>query len=205
MITLFENFLNNKTSTKSGDLYIKLSKKFDGKVKLIEHPTGQYRETIDIYIFKNDENIIQEIKKFIHKHNWYSYNTDTKIKNTYRISINPIYSEIYYEEIPDVLYHTTPEENIPSILKYGLKSKSEDIRHKYPPRIYLSDYKGQLYPLIKELKRWKKPVPYCILEIDTKNLNLTLYNDQTSGFKGNCYIQNTNIPPNHIKVIETDL
>ena len=91
-------------------------------------------------------------------------------------------------------------------MKQGLKPKSKDIRHKYPPRIYVTDNVSSLYGLIKELKRWKGIDKYTILEINTTNLNLKLYKDLTSLYKGNYYIQDIPvILPENIKILETNI
>ena len=106
-------------------------------------------------------------------------------------------------QVPEIVYHATPMDNIDKILRDGLHARSEDVRHKYPPRIYLSTNVNSLYPLIKELKRWKDGnKEFGILGIDTNGLNLKLYKDQQSLFSGNCYIQEMDIPANKIWIYD---
>ena len=103
--------------------------------------------------------------------------------------------EVSKVEIPKVLYHTTPTKNIESILSKGLKPKSDDLRHKYPPRIYVAEDYKSLKNLEKELKRWKGDEDYSIIKIDTTGLDMELYIDSTSAYKGHYYIQGLDVIP----------
>ena len=47
----------------------------------------------------------------------------------------------------------------------------------------------------KEIKRWKGYEDYSIIKIDTSGLNMDLYIDSTSAYKGHYYIQGIDVIP----------
>jgi hypothetical protein len=195
MITDFEIFEKYEESISGKEMYEKLKKRFPGIN--IEQPEGRYLESITIWgtykghdkygedIYKwyedmEDKDFINKLLKYINRLGWYSRSSTNRIKNTHRLSISPKWSEGVIL-IPDKLYHACPMSRLNDILKHGLKSKSEDIRQKYPPRIYMSTNKTVLYSLIKELKMWKQMdikenerEQYAIVGINTDGLDLGL-------------------------------
>jgi hypothetical protein len=214
----------NNESIDGQTMYNKLIKRFP-EIN-IDRPEGISGESITIWgiykghdkyedIYKwyedlDDKEFIDKLLKYINKFGWYSRASMTRIKNTHTLSISPKWSKGYVL-IPDTLYHACPMSRLNDILKHGLKSKSEDIRHKYPPRIYMSTNKEVLYSLIKELKVWKQidktdKEPYAIVGINTDDLNLgILYKDQMSLFTGNCYIQGKSIPAKYLWVVDKNI
>jgi hypothetical protein len=157
-------------------------------IKYVDRPTGRFLHSIDLVIM-NEDNIV-DLKEILNKNNWYIERGRDR-----SFTITQKYVDDAKVEIPKVLYHTTPSKNVESILKYGLKSKSEDLRHKYPPRIYVADDVKSLKPLSTELKRWKGNEDYSIIKIDTSGLNMELYIDSTSAYKGHYYIQGIDVIP----------
>mgnify|MGYP000879256903 FL=1 len=157
-------------------------------IKYVDRPSGRFLHSIDLVIV--NENDINDLKQILDKNNWYiergrerSFTITQKYVNDAKV------------EIPKVLYHTTPTKNVVRILKYGLKPKSEDLRHKYPPRIYVADDDKSLKLLATELKRWKGNEDYSIIKIDTSGLDMELYIDSTSAYKGHYYIQGIDVIP----------
>jgi len=202
--TLLE-FINEskRSSTDSMVLHKKLSDKFDKGV-YIDRPYDQYYETINISI--KDPLILNDIITFVNKHNWYVSHSNIVEGSKGSIEIKPKYSKGVVEVMPPKLYHATPTENVDLIMKKGLKAKSNDIRHKYPDRIYVCDRKETLYPLIKELKRWKNGVNYSIIEIDTAELSTTIYKDISCSYRGCYYFQGLKtIKPEYLTVIENNI
>ena len=193
----FKDFIVESLKSESLDsmlLYKQLNTKFDGDI-IVDRPYDEYLETIDIRIKNTD--IFDKLFRYIKKNNWYvskNYNTSIVIK--------PIYSNGIVENIPQILYHVTPTKNIKKILKKGLISKSENIRDKYPNRIYFTRRLGTAEQFIIELKRWKGNEEYSIIEIDTTELNCVFYKDIASIYFGCYYIQNENIKTEYLSVVE---
>lgn len=196
MITSINEFKQSiNISTNSYEMW-ELLKKTDF-IKYVDRPSGRFLHSIDLVI--KDEINISDLNKLVDDNNWYIERSRNK-----SFTITQKYVEEARVEIPKILYHATPSKNIDKIMKYGLKSKSEDLRHKYPPRIYVSDNINSLKPLIKELKHWKGNEEYSIIKIDTNGLNFELYIDSTSAYKGHYYIQGINkIPNKNIEVLTT--
>jgi len=95
-------------------------------IKYVDRPMGRFLHSIDLVLV--DENNIDDLKEILDKNNWYIERGRDR-----SFTITQKYVDDAKIEIPKLLYHTTPTKNIESILKYGLKPKSEDLRHKYPP------------------------------------------------------------------------
>ena len=149
---------------------------------------GRFLHSIDLVIMNEDN--IDDLKEILDKNNWYIERGRDR-----SFTITQKYVDDAKIEIPNILYHTTPSKNVESILKYGLKPKSEDLRHKYPPRIYVAEDIKSLKLLSTELKRWKGNEDYSIIKIDTSGLDMELYIDSTSAYKGHYYIQGINVIP----------
>lgn len=157
-------------------------------IKYVDRPSGRFLHSIDLVIV--DENYIDDLKNLLDKNNWYIDRGRER-----HFTITQKYVDDAKVEIPNFLYHTTPSKNVESILKYGLKPKSEDLRHKYPPRIYVADDYKSLKNLEKELIRWKGNEEYSIIKINTNGLDIELYIDSTSAYKGHYYIQGIDVIP----------
>lgn len=157
-------------------------------IKYVDRPMGRFLHSIDLVIM-NEDNIV-DLKEILDKNNWYIERGRDR-----SFTITQKYVDDAKVEIPNVLYHTTPSKNVESILKYGLKPKSEDLRHKYPPRIYVAEDIKSLKLLSTELKRWKGNEDYSIIKIDTSGLDMELYIDSTSAYKGHYYIQGIDVIP----------
>lgn len=157
-------------------------------IKYVDRPTGMFLHSIDLVLV--NENDINDLKEILDKNNWYIERGRKR-----HFTITQKYVDDAKVEIPKFLYHTTPSKNLESIFKYGLKPKSEDLRHKYPPRIYVADNDKSLKFLTTELKRWKGNEDYSIIKIDTRDLNMELYIDSTSAYKGHYYIQGIDVIP----------
>jgi hypothetical protein len=158
-------------------------------IKYVDRPSGRFLHSIDLVIV--NETNIDDLKEILDKNNWYIERGRDR-----SFTITQKYVDDAKVEIPKFLYHTTPSKNIESILSNGLKPKSEDLRHKYPPRIYVADNYKSLKNLEKELKRWKGgSEDYSIIKIDTTGLDMELYIDSTSAYKGHYYIQGIDVIP----------
>lgn len=181
-----------------------------------------------VFIWKREGSFLDQIKDiwrcYVDNNDYYSASVKVDTINSCSISIKGVLddnnwyieqgrersftiSQKYIKDaevnIPIKLYHITPTKYVDNILNNGLKPKSDDLRHKYPPRIYVSDNIETLKPLSKELTRWKGDKEYSILEINTNGLDFKLYKDTTSAYKGHYYIQDIeNIPSENIKPIE---
>ena len=194
--TTIREYLNesNGYSTDSKEMYNIL--KDSPFIKYVDRPSGRFLHSIDLRILDFDN--IDEINKIIDNHNWYLERHRDK-----SVTITQKYVKDAKVSIPNKLYHITPTKNLDSILKNGLIPKSEDLRHKYPARIYVGDNINSLDGLSKELKRWKGNEEYSLIEIDTDGLVFDLFIDTTSAYKGNYYIQDIpKIPRENLKLVE---
>ncbi len=119
-----------------------------------------------------------------------------------KIRFEPKFDEEIVENIPSVLYHITPTQNVDKILKIGLLPKSRSKASYHPDRVYLSkdleDIKnlGEMFYQKTGIKDWS------ILKIDTNLVPgdyLRLYTDPnyTHGY----YTLN-NIPSQAIEKIK---
>lgn len=158
-------------------------------IKYVDRPSGKFLHSIDLVIV--DETNIDDLNNVLDSNNWYLERGRGK-----SFTITQKYVDKAKVEIPRILYHITPSKNVDDILKYGLKQKSEDLRHKYPPRIYVSDNMVSLKSLEKELKRWREDEEYSIIKIETSGLDFDLYIDDTSADRGHYYIQGIDKIPN---------
>jgi hypothetical protein len=186
--------VNNSSSTSNYDIFNIL--KTLPYIKYVDRPSGHFLHSIDLRI--TDIDYLDDLINMLDDNNWY---IERGRERSYTISQK--YIKDGEVNIPNKLYHITPTKYVDSILNNGLKPKSEDLRHKYPPRIYVSDNIGTLNPLSKELTRWKGDKEYSILEINTNGLDFKLYKDTTSAYKGHYYIQDIDkIPSEKIKLIK---
>ena len=185
-----------KKSTDSMILYTNLKELFGDHI-IVDRPYDSLFETIDVRI--KDSNITDMILKQIEINKWYI----AKRHSETNFEIKPIYSKGIVSEVPNILYHATPSDNLDNINLNGILPKTNDVRHKYPPRIYVCDNLSTLNRLIIEMKRWKDGKEFSIIEIDTTDLEIDLYKDLSSLYKGCYYIQDIDcIPPYNIKIIK---
>lgn len=104
------------------------------------------------------------------------------------------------EEIPKVLYHTSPIKFKNKILKSGLTPRSGSKISNHPERIYLTDSLLIAYNFGLRLKKEKNSYyedGFCIYSIDTKEIS-DLYSDINLR-EGGYYIL-TNISPDNLKL-----
>lgn len=186
--------INNDYSTSNYDMFERL--KTLSYIKYVDRPSGHFLHSIDLIL--TDEKYLDDLKKILDDNNWYLERGRNK-----SFTITQKYIKEAEVKIPKKLYHITPTSNVENILSNGLKPKSEDLRHKYPPRIYVSGNITTLELLSKELMRWKGKSEYSILEINTKGLNFKLYKDTTSAYREHYYIQDIDkIPNENISLIK---
>jgi hypothetical protein len=159
--------------------------------------TVQFENTHLIKIrFKN----LTDAKQFIPLLNTLGYfitnkNLKEKVDS---ITIEPYFYEEPLQEVPKVLYHVTANIYLDKIFKQGLVPKTQSKKDIHPSRIYLTPdlyfakWFKQNFPIFSKHK------DFTILEIDTTGLNLKLYKDPQSQWRG--FYTTNNISPSHIKV-----
>lgn len=132
-------------------------------------------------------------------------------------------------DIPEILYHLTPNRNKNSILKIGLAPKGGSRLSYHPERIYLMDNLKNYQNLIEEFRyedfkyhkekyKNKKHIEsiddmnsdfykYMLLEIDTtiNNLNEKLILNTDPNYNLYGYFTTNNIPKENIKILEENL
>lgn len=195
MIKKFKHFINESLDNKSTYPYemISLLKSEYPHISIYDSPSGEFMECITL---RNGDIIDNDFLNFIDVNKWYISRTNPNIE------IRPKYSSGIIENVPKYLLHATPSENVDNILRYGLLSKSNDLRHKYPKRIYMANKVSTIRQLIVEMKRYSGKSEYSIFEIDMSKVDTILYKDDTCMFMDCYYIQDYDISPNFIKIIK---
>lgn len=177
-----------------------ISKTFDVIESYFINMMGWFPSTIIITNLTGMENSMQ-------------YNRDFLIKNMDFIDKVKIIFESKFDiesNIPDKLYHLSIKEFQNSILKSGISPKSKSKISYHDSRIYLCKSILGCKTLIPNMKmiysqqKWSNPKSkindsWIIYEIDTKDLDIKLYNDPN--YLGGYYIL-SNIPPKNIKIID---
>tara|TARA_R110001592_G_C12949170_1_gene731188 strand:+ start:38 stop:637 length:600 start_codon:yes stop_codon:yes gene_type:complete len=182
---------NKSTDPKS--LFKTIVDKFND-IGNFDRPSGEFLETIDFTRLSKDN---KKFFDFIDKNNWYV----AKHNNQNKGELKPIYSIEGIRKMPKELLHATPTINVDNILKQGIVASSNDLRHKYPNRIYLASKLSTINQLIKEMKRYSGETNYSIFKIDSTNLDTVLYKDDTCSYSDCYYIQNYDIPSNKISLL----
>lgn len=139
------------------------------------------------------------------------YDEDFIIKNylnikDIKITYEPKYDKI--EKLPNKLYHISIQEYKDKINKNGLIPKSKSKLSKHLDRIYVCSDINDCYKLILKMKliysddKFKNHnTKWIIYEIDTNNLDISLYKDPN--YNGGYYIVE-NISPNNLKIIDKE-
>jgi len=113
------------------------------------------------------------------------------------------FDEEVVENIPSILYHITPTQNVNKILNIGLVPKSRSKASYHPDRVYLSkdlediEDLGEMFYQKTGIKNW------TILKIDTNMVPggyLRLYTDPN--YSKEAYYTLNNIPPQAIEKIK---
>jgi hypothetical protein len=147
--------------------------------------------------------------------NTIQYNRDYLIKNMGFLDKIKIQFESKFDievDIPKKLYHLSINEFQKDILKKGISPKSKSKISYHDNRIYLCKHILGCKALIPNMKmiyyqqKWSNPKSkindkWVIYEIDTENLDIKLYTDPN--YIGGYYVL-SNIPPENIKIIETE-
>ena len=148
---------------------------------------GYFPSTIDYY--NSDDMIINSIK----------YNENFKLIKNNDVEFIQIIIESKFNKIiknPKKLYHITKLNNIKRIEKYGLVPKSENKKAYHKERIYFGINVADVINLIYQ---FDDKTEYILLEIDTTNLDIILYDDPDFT-KNGCYTHD-NIPYSNNKII----
>lgn len=132
---------------------------------------------------KNSESFFKEFDKTVND----SFFTQITIESRFNKKIDINFNK---------LYHVTKSNKLDKILSIGLVAKSFNKKSFHEERIYL----GFNQQITKNLAyQFEYKGEYALLEIDTHDLKLNLYEDPDFVGDG-CYTQD-NIPPKNIKVI----
>ena len=134
------------------------------------------------------------------------------LKNTYEYltDVSIIYESKFDKEvqIPTKLYNLSIQEYENKILSIGICPKSKNKLSSHGDRIYVCSNLDDCIDLIPKMKFYfynknkKINTKWVIYEIDTDNLNLTLYKDSNYIEKG--FYLLGNIPSNKIKIIKKE-
>jgi hypothetical protein len=108
--------------------------------------------------------------------------------------------DLIIEDVPKVLFHTTPIKYSKNILKIGLIQKSKSKLSNHPERIYLTCDINYSKDYGDYIISNKIDVDYSVFAIYTTGLNLTLYRDINSDKNAFYILQN--ISPKNIKQIK---
>jgi hypothetical protein len=110
------------------------------------------------------------------------------------------FDEEVVENIPLILYHITPSQNIDKILKIGLSPKSRSKASYHPERVYLGKSIEGVEKLASQMSLRTGDKNFTILKIDTDLVPggyLKLYTDPN--YSKEAYYTLNNIPPQAIE------
>jgi len=155
---------------------------------------GYFISNYDFYN-KNDDHIDYLIHKDIINDNFIK-SLIKKINESYytQITIEAKFNTII--NIPKKLYHVTLSSNQNKVNKIGLVAKSKNKKANHNGRIYF----GYNPIITKNLAYQFGKGKYILLEIDTSNIDIKLYDDPD--FTGNGAYTYNNIKPSIIKIID---
>ncbi len=114
--------------------------------------------------------------------------------------------DVLISKLPNILYHVSPSKYDSKIHKIGVIPKTKNKLSNHPDRIYLTDdikyaeyFKAYLEEYLKNNSNKNLNINASIYEINTKNINIRIYQDVN--LKGKGYYTLDNIPPGHFKKI----
>jgi hypothetical protein len=119
------------------------------------------------------------------------------------ITFEAKFDEEVVENIPSILYHLTPTQNVENILKIGLVPKSRSKASYHPERVYLSKSIESVESLAPQMYQRTGNKNFTILKIDTDMIPggyLKLYTDPN--FSEEAYYTLNNIPSHTIKKVK---
>jgi hypothetical protein len=130
---------------------------------------------------------------------------DEKFYDDYlsKIRFEAKFDEEVVENIPSILYHIVPTQNIDKILKIGLVPKSRSKASYHPERVYLGRTIEGIEKLVPQMSLRTGDKNYTILKINTEMIPgeyLRLYTDPN--YVKEAYYTLNNIPPQAIEKVK---
>lgn len=130
-----------------------------------------------------------------------------KIDNDVRIQIEPKYTELANDIIKkngNVVYHVTHKDNLPEILRKGLRPKVGMVYRYFTERLFVicnnKDIKRSIINVINDKELFNN---CAILKIDLKNRNINFWLDDASKNNYDMYTMQS-IPPKMIEVVNLE-
>ena len=170
----------------------------------------EYKQDENIFevTFHNiDKNKLNQFLKYANNLGWFpSYLSTPTYKGkwnekTYdnflsKLRFEAKFDEQMVENIPPILYHITPTQNVNKILKFGLSPKSRSKASYHPERVYLAKSIEGVEKLANQFYQKMGNKNFTILKIDTQTVPgdyLKLYTDPN--YIAQSYYTLNNIPP----------
>lgn len=181
-------------------------------------------EILNINSLKNfklsNNKLTEHIYTLLNKFNYYITSIDEvcdedgNITNSIDIQIEPIYTEKANKDVEDngnILYHVTRIDNIPDIMKKGLRPQVGKISSIYggyryfPERLFLVYHTKHILKDIKKIIEDKEynPNEYKIIKINLKKHHIDTWYDDASSGEHNVYTMDS-IPPKLIEIIKLE-
>jgi len=208
------NLKEGLTKTTNIGKTIELLKKFSDNTVDIE----RIKNTFEVTFLEKNIDFLNKFLRNVNNLGWFpSYIITPTYKgrweeNKYNQHMSVIkfeskFDEEIVENIPPILYHTTPTQNVNKILKIGLTPKSRSKLSYHPDRVFLGKSIEGLEKIIPHMSFLSGNKSYTILKI-TPNMipgdYLRLYTDPNYPKEG--FYTLNNIPPQAIsKVKEINL
>jgi hypothetical protein len=170
--------------------------------------------TFEVTFHQINKNTLNKFLKYINNLGWFpSYITTPLYKgkweeNKYNEDLSKIRFEAKFDEevvenIPSILYHITPTQNVNKILNIGLVPKSRSKASYHPDRVYLGRSIRGMGKLAPQMYQRTGDLNFTILKIDTNMVPggyLRLYTDPN--YSKEAYYTLNNIPPQAIEKIK---
>jgi hypothetical protein len=207
--------------------YLNTFKTFEGLIKSVpidkaveilkkNLPNLDYIEgdSTTIRVIFTEPVLLGQIKPLINNLGYFIYNindewsmTDIEDRGYFSADDTEVMSvdleaKFYNNQITEkkILYHVTTTKSVEKILRQGLVPKSKSKKDYHPERIYLTDSFWWAKNIPLAFEKFGYNGPWCILKIDTTDLNISLYEDPQMPEDG--FYTTSNIPPKNISIVK---
>lgn len=170
--------------------------------------------TFEVTLHQISKDTLDKFLKYVNNLGWFPSYLTTPVyrgkwgQNVYDTDISKIRFEAKFDEevvenIPQLLYHITPTQNVNKILSIGLVPKSRSKATYHPDRVYVGRSIEGIQKLAPQMYQRTGNRDFTILQIDTDMVPgdyLKLYTDPN--YSTEAFYTLNNIPPYAIQKIK---
>lgn len=170
--------------------------------------------TFEVTFHQISKDTLDRFLKYVNNLGWFPSYLTTPVyrgkwgQNVYDVDISKIRFEAKFDEevvenIPQLIYHITPTQNVNKILSIGLVPKSRSKASYHPDRVYVGKSIEGIQKLAPQMYQRTGNRDFTILQIDTDMIPgdyLKLYTDPN--YSTEAFYTLNNIPPYAIQKIK---